>query len=81
MWTESQPTQTGHLDLLNEISKLSPFNPRNGLSIPSSSRPGVHFSSVGPHTKVKTHKAEMGQRRAAGWTISDYAVSVELADP
>ena len=25
MWTESQPTQTGHSDLLREITKLSPI--------------------------------------------------------
>ena len=25
MWTESQPMQTGHSDLLNEILKLSPL--------------------------------------------------------
>ena len=48
MWTESQPTQTGSSDLLSEISKLSPSNPRNGLSIHSSSSAGVCFSSVGP---------------------------------
>ena len=45
---------------------------RNGLSIPSSSPAGVRFSSVGPHTKDKTHKVEMVQRRAARWTLSDY---------
>ena len=48
MWTESQPTQTGHSDLLNEISKLSPLKSEKGLSILSSSSAGVRSSSVGP---------------------------------
>ena len=31
MWTESQPTQTGHSDLLNEISKPSPLKSEKWL--------------------------------------------------
>ena len=72
MWTESQPAQTGHSDLLKEISKLSPLKSEKCLSILSSSQARVRFSSVGPHTKDKTHKVEMVQRLAARWTFSDY---------
>ena len=43
------------------------------ISISSSSPAGVYFSSEGPHSKDKTHKVEMVQRRAARWTLSDYA--------
>ncbi|MEW8548727.1 MAG: reverse transcriptase family protein, partial [Candidatus Thiodiazotropha sp.] len=38
-------------------------------------RPQLEYASAiwDPHTKEKTHKIEMVQRRAARWTMSDYA--------
>ena len=65
--------QAGHLDLLNEISKLSPSN--REMTFQSLVRPQLEFASAvwDPHTKDKTHKVEMVQRPAAQWTLSDYA--------
>ena len=38
-------------------------------------RPQLEYASAvwDPHTKDKTHKVEMVQRRAVRWTLSDYA--------
>ena len=38
-------------------------------------RPQLEYASAvwDPHTKDKTHKVEMVQRRAARWTLNDYA--------
>ena len=73
MWTESQPTQTGHSDLFKEVSKLSPQI--REMAYQSLVRPSWStLQQCGtPHTKDKTHKVEMVQRRAARWTLRDYA--------
>ena len=74
MWTESQPMQTGPSDLLKEISKLSPPQIRE-MAYQSLVRPQLEYASAvwDPHTKDKAHKVEMVQRRAARWTLNDYA--------
>ena len=33
---------------------------------------------MGPHTQQYTHKIEMGQRRAARWTMNDYARTTSI---
>ena len=40
MWTESQPTQAGHSDLLIEISKLSPLKSQSLV------RPQLEYTSA-----------------------------------
>ena len=44
-------------------------------------RPQPEYASAvwDPHTKEKTHKIEMVQRRAAHWTMNDYARTTSVS--
>ena len=79
MWTESQPTQIGHSDLLGVMLRLKSPQIRE-MAYQSLVCPQLEYASAvwDPHTDELTNKVEMVQRRAARWTLHDYARTISV---
>ena len=58
MWTKSQPTQTGHSDLLNEISKLTKKENKDQASIQSSTTPDPGYQWESDNVANRHHTPE-----------------------